>query len=63
MSKLIGSHYHLEGIKDLIERFYCGTVVNLIQKDGNTWTVSNSRGQIEGVRVTLIRKRYRFEAI
>lgn len=58
--RLIASAPNLEAIIGLIERFYCGTKITLVEAEG-LYRVENSSGPIEGVRVVLRRGRYRFE--
>jgi len=61
MTKLIGSAPNLEMMKAGIVKFFCGTQVTLEGNDKEGYTVSNSSGVIEGCRVVLKGKRYRFE--
>lgn len=62
-NKLLASSGDLQQLKELIKRFYFGTEINLICNKGDSWSVCNSQGVIEGVQVVIKNRRYRFEAI
>lgn len=59
---LYGSSGTLDGITALISRFYGGSQIRL-ERGEKEWTIHNSRGQIDGVRVVLRKLRYRFEKV
>ena len=59
---LIGSAPTLDGIKDVIAKFYYGEK-ELLSLVPNEWQIIGKNGAINGVRVILKGKRYRFESI
>jgi hypothetical protein len=61
--KTLATSASLDGVKRLIEQYYCGCKVSLLQEDGaeNRWDVLNSRGKIDTVKVLKIGKRYYFK--
>ena len=58
--KLIGSAGSLEDIQKAISKWYYSDVT-LKQVNDKEWEVHNSKGLIDGVKVTLKKGRYRFE--
>ena len=61
-TKLIGSASTLQNLKDLIKmRWYWDIITT--QQDDKTWTVSNSKGPIEGCIIKLKSGRYRLEML
>lgn len=61
---LLASAATLDGIRDLIARFYGGEEKRLWAVGGPEYIVLQPSGaQIEGVRVILKGRRYRFEEI
>lgn len=63
LRKLLASAGNETDILVLISKFYCGTLVQLVEIAPKQWAIYNSRGRIEGVEVKLIKSRYRFEAL
>lgn len=61
--KLLASAGNENQILALITRFYCGTMVRLVEIVPKQWAIYNSSGRIENVEVKLSKGRYRFEAI
>lgn len=59
---LLGSAPTLDGIKAIIARYYYGEkeLLSLVQ---NEWQIIGKNGAINGVRVILRGKCYRFESI
>lgn len=49
------------GIQKLISQYYFGSTVILNLISENEWSISNSKGLIENVRVVKKGSRYRFE--
>jgi len=60
-TKLLGSASSLEQLKDGIQKFFYSSNIVLNGNDKDGYTISNSKGVIEGVKVVLKGKRYRFE--
>ncbi len=61
---LYGSSGTIEGIGNVIADFYGGERKTLAEGPDLVWTVRRASGvPIEGVRVVLIRGRYRFENV
>jgi hypothetical protein len=60
-SKLIGSAGSITEIQKLITKWLMGTEVKLDKSGDSTWTVSNSKGPIDGLLVKLKGGRYRLE--
>ncbi len=50
-----------QGIQKLICQYYFGTKIELNLIGENEWSVSNSKGIIQNVRVVKKGSRYRFE--
>lgn len=59
---LLGSSSTLDGIKTVIAKFYYGEK-ELLSLVTNEWQIIGKNGAIDGVRVILKGKRYRFESI
>ena len=59
---LLGSSSTLEGIKAVIAKFYYSEK-DLIPVAANEWKIIGKNGPLNGVRVILKGKRYRFESI
>lgn len=60
MSKALAVSGSIEGIKNLISKYFYGSTVTLDKIDEKTWTVSTGRGLTSYI-VVLSRGRYRFE--
>ncbi len=60
---LIASSATQEGITELISKFYGGATITLHEKDKTTFSVSNLKGEIEGVFVKKEKKRFKFYMI
>jgi len=58
---LFGSSGSLEGIKQVITKFYMGATVTLTPISENEWSVSTGRGLQSKVRVIKKSRRFRFE--
>ncbi len=59
--KLLASASTLDDITRLIVRFYFGTPITLHESSSGLYSVHNSSGPIAGVRVRVLKARYRFE--
>lgn len=59
---LLGSSSTLDGIKAVIAKFYYSEK-ELLPVAANEWSVIGKNGALNGVRVILKSKRYRFESI
>lgn len=59
---LLGSAPTLDGIKAIIAKYYYGEK-ELLSLVTNEWQIIGKNGAINGVRVILKGKRYRFESI
>ena len=59
---LLGSSATLDGIKTVIAKFYYSEK-ELLPLFANEWQIVGKNGAIDGVRVILKNKRYRFESI
>ena len=59
---LLGSSSTLDGIKSVITKFYYGEK-ELSPVYANEWQIIGKNGVLNGVRVILKGKRYRFESI
>ena len=59
---LLGSSATLDGIKAIIAKFYYSEK-DLIPASPNEWQIIGKNGVINGMRVILKGKRYRFESI
>lgn len=62
---LLASSPTMDGIKDCIREFYCGSAKVLFPRGDNLWAVGNIYDDkiLEGVRVVKKRNRYRFEML
>lgn len=60
-TRLLGSAGSLEDLKALVERFYCGENVTFVAKSKDEWAVHNESGELNGFRVVLKKRRFRFE--
>ncbi len=58
---LLAASSTIEGITDLIKRFYGGSSIRL-EGSAYGWDVFNAKGKIDNVRVVFAR-RYRFERV
>lgn len=62
--KLLASAETKDGILRAISSYYVGSSIELIaSKNMHSWHVHNSKGAIDGVRVVIKGKRYRFESV
>lgn len=59
---LLGSSATLDGIKTVIAKFY-HSEKELLPVTANEWQITGKNGALNGVRVVLKGKRYRFESI
>ena len=59
---LLCSASTLDGIKNVIAKFYYGEK-ELLSLATNEWQITGKNGALNGVRVILKNKRYRFESI
>ena len=59
---LLGSAPTLDGIKNVIAKFYYGEK-ELLPVVPNEWQIISKNGAINGVRVIFKKGRYRFESI
>ena len=59
---LLGSAPTLDGIKSVIAKFYYSEK-ELLPVSANEWQIICNNGALNGVRVILKNKRYRFESI
>ena len=59
---LLGSAPTLDGIKDIIEKFYYSPK-DLLYLSANEWQIIGKNGAINGARVIFKKGRYRFESI
>ena len=59
---LLASSPTLDGIKYVIEKFYYSEK-ELLPVSTNEWKIIGKNGVLNGVRVVLKNKRYRFESI
>jgi hypothetical protein len=62
-TKLIASAGSLEQIHRAIVKFFYGSNVTLEQVSENEWKVYTGKGLVNGARVKLLKKRYRFEMV
>ena len=62
-NQLLASAGSLDAIRDCVCKFYCGESKTLIPDGANAWAVVGtfSGKSVSGVRVRMIRNRYRFE--
>lgn len=65
MARLLASSATIVGVRTLIEDFYCGTQIRLVESDADKWCVVRvSDGKrLDGVAVSRKRDRYRFEMV
>lgn len=62
--RLYASSGSLEGITALVRRFYGDSpTVKLVAESDELWQVHNAYGRIDGMRVILKKRRYRFESL
>ena len=59
---LLASSPTLDGIKSVIAKFYYSEK-ELLSLSANEWQIIGKNGALNGVRVVLKGKRYRFESI
>ena len=59
---LLGSAPTFDGIKSIVEKFYCSEK-ELLPVAPNEWNIIGKNGVLNGMRVILKRGRYRFESI
>ena len=59
---LLGSSTTLDGIKSIVEKFYCSEK-ELISVSDNEWKIIGKMGVLKYARVILKKGRYRFESI
>ena len=59
---LLASSPTLDGIKSIVEKFYCSEK-ELISVSDNEWKIIGKMGVLKYARVILKRGRYRFESI
>ncbi len=60
MGKLIGSTSDLDQLKDMVFKWFYSEI-SLVPDGLRQWKIHNSKGEIEGCRIVLKGKRYRFE--
>jgi len=60
MNKALAVSGSIEGIRNLISKYFYGSTITLDKIDEKTWTVSTGRGLTSYI-VVLSRGRYRFE--
>ena len=59
---LLGSSTTFDGIKSIVEKFYCSEK-ELISVSDNEWKIIGKMGVLKYARVILKKGRYRFESI
>ena len=59
---LLGSSATLDGIKSIVEKFYCSEK-ELLPVSDNEWQIVGKNGVLNDMRVILKKGRYRFESI
>ena len=59
---LLGSSTTFDGIKSIVEKFYCSEK-ELISVADNEWKIIGKMGVLKYARVILKKGRYRFESI
>lgn len=60
-TELLASAPTFEKVQESITRFFYGSKITLTPSDNKTWTVANSKGNIDGVIVRQKGNRFRFE--
>lgn len=61
MNKLLGSAPSLEMLLLGAKKFFCSDSISFVVESDGTYSVHNSKGRIDGVRVVAKKNRFRME--